>query len=296
MDLRAESDYSGPSDALKTYRYLRLGIIAAVVLLGASLVLEIGRSDRWLGSISAYYYTPTRSVFVGSMMMIGLSLIVIKGHGKEDLLLNVAGMLAPVVALVPTQASTECEVRYPTPGPCDGRDILRAPTNIANNMRSLVFVGALCFAGALAIALLNTVRSKHKGGAQMEGVEPGTWRSLLVAFGLLVAGLFWYSVMRTRFDRYAHLTAAILMFIALFAAVLSKVLEHRNHRPVYARWYSTVAFSMVVGALLFMGSRISHEHHVFILEAWEIGSFAGFWVVQTFENWWNEPVPEAWHP
>ena len=302
-DRRSEHGYDGPSDALKTYRYLRLGIIAAVVLLETSLVLELRRSDVWLGSISAYYYTPVRSVFVGCMMMVGLSLIVIKGRGAEDLLLNVAGMLAPVVALVPTGASKECSLvvedagsvaarrlAYPAPGPCDATSVLRAPTNIDNNIRSLLFAGLLClFAGAF-LALVNALRSDRGVRAHIEQVEPGTKRSLAVMLLLLLAGLAWYVIDRRGFDAYAHFAAAGTMFLFLFFAVVSKVLEHRRaQRRPFVQWYSAVGVLMVLGAAAFAHDRISRDHHVFLLEAWEITSFAGFWILQTWENWWEEP-------
>ena len=89
----------------ETYLYLRVGLVALAVFLGASLVIELAFGDSpWLGSISAYYYTPVRSVFVGTLSAMGVCLIAIKGRDRprEDLMLNLAGMCAPVVALVPT--------------------------------------------------------------------------------------------------------------------------------------------------------------------------------------------------
>src|SRR3954470_4971678 len=88
----------------KTYLYLRVGLVALAVFLSASLVIELTWGDgRWLGSISAYYYTPVRAVFVGTLVAMGVCLIAIKGRDRprEDLMLNLAGMCAPVVALCP---------------------------------------------------------------------------------------------------------------------------------------------------------------------------------------------------
>src|SRR5262249_27096748 len=52
----------------KTYLYLRVGLVALAVFLGTSLVIELAFGDtEWQGSISAYYYTPVRSVFVGTL-------------------------------------------------------------------------------------------------------------------------------------------------------------------------------------------------------------------------------------
>jgi hypothetical protein len=90
-------------DAIKTYRYLRIRMIGAVVLLTASIAIERSKVDCWQTSISAYYYTPVRAIFVGTMIAVDLALIVYKGRsGREAVCLNYAGMLAPAIALVPT--------------------------------------------------------------------------------------------------------------------------------------------------------------------------------------------------
>ncbi len=97
-------------DVIYTYRYLR----AAIVLLLFMMLFSIGFEwfSQWQGtgqscflrSISAYYYTPVRTVFVGSLCAIGVVLIAYKGHSpEEDVLLNFSGFMAFVVAMVPTE-------------------------------------------------------------------------------------------------------------------------------------------------------------------------------------------------
>lgn len=74
-------------------------MIGAVVLLATSIVIESFHAEnavtgaQWClqNSISAYYYTPARAIFVGCMFLVGFSLIAYKGHDwSEDFLLNVA--------------------------------------------------------------------------------------------------------------------------------------------------------------------------------------------------------------
>ena len=64
-------------DAKRTYRTLRITIIALAAMLGTSVAMV-----RWsgthdvLGSISAYYFTPAHSVFVASVCGLGILLLV----------------------------------------------------------------------------------------------------------------------------------------------------------------------------------------------------------------------------
>src|SRR6476620_1914397 len=99
-------------DVVLTYRYLRGAMIALLLM----LLLSVGyqwwwETDHscWLGSISAYYYAPARTVFVGSLCALGASLIAYKGHSpKGDVLLNFSGFMAFVVAMVPTVPDARC--------------------------------------------------------------------------------------------------------------------------------------------------------------------------------------------
>jgi hypothetical protein len=89
---------------LNTYTYLRLGmagisIFFPLVLWWVGLSFGVNFQD----SISSYYHTPMRDVFVGSMIAIGSFLWFYQGFTKkENFALNCAGILAIVVALSPT--------------------------------------------------------------------------------------------------------------------------------------------------------------------------------------------------
>ena len=67
---------------LKSYRYLRLVMVGLVVLLAASVLIELQQTGFgcWRTSISSYYWTPVRGVFVGALVAIGTCLIVLKGN------------------------------------------------------------------------------------------------------------------------------------------------------------------------------------------------------------------------
>ena len=93
-----------PQDA-QTIRRLRLGIgvvgIALPVVLPVGHALVTGRLAI-RDSISGYYHTQMRDVFVGGLCAIGVFLLSYRYRRLDDLLSSIAGALATVVALFPT--------------------------------------------------------------------------------------------------------------------------------------------------------------------------------------------------
>ena len=134
-----------------------------------------------LASISAYYYTPVRGVFVGSLVAVGLGLVAIKGReGWEDSMLNLAGMLAPLVALVPTPISV----------PVAGFEVERrtVPAELVpaveNNVAALLVLGVvgLVFAADHGVAAAEPVSAypPEVTGAMFDAYRQG--RSTINAF------------------------------------------------------------------------------------------------------------------
>lgn len=89
-----------------TYFGLRMGLIVVgfslpIVLIVAGLIIQPGVGIR--SSLSDYYNSPGRDVFVGSLIAIGAILVAYKGFTPaEDRAYDLAGMFAIVTALVPT--------------------------------------------------------------------------------------------------------------------------------------------------------------------------------------------------
>jgi hypothetical protein len=96
------------------YRTLR-AVIGGIVI----LVVPVVYIGNWLifirhpdcfynphgipGSLSGFYYTHMRSVFVGAMCAVGVFLIAYRGHDRwDDRLTNVAGLAAICIGLFPT--------------------------------------------------------------------------------------------------------------------------------------------------------------------------------------------------
>lgn len=90
---------------VETYFTLRIVIAGAAIILPVALLtwVAIDPGLQMMDSISAFYYTPARSLFVGTLVAIGVALVAYRGYTRgENLLLNAAGGLAIVAALFPT--------------------------------------------------------------------------------------------------------------------------------------------------------------------------------------------------
>ncbi|WFB64554.1 hypothetical protein PZ892_04945 [Sphingobacterium sp. WM] len=96
---------------LYAYRRLRraigyLGIFLPTILVLLSLIKFF--TTKIQPSISHYYYTNLREIFTGTLCAVGLFLICYKGNGNksilknDNLLTNIAGMMAFGVAFIPT--------------------------------------------------------------------------------------------------------------------------------------------------------------------------------------------------
>ena len=260
--------------AVKSYRYLRWSIVVVVVSMIASVVLEWIRADCVQGSLSAYYYTPVQAVFVGGLVAIGVSLIAIRGSTDwEDVLLNLAGVLAPIVAFVPTTPPGQrCE----------------SSTVIASNSEVFIDNNVLAFAiGGVTALVLGLAIGKLKRTPTLKSFDP---RSLFVLAGgaaFLLAGLIWYFASRRNFLDHAHMGAAIAMFAVVDVVILLNALRRKAKGKSWYRYALLAAAMPILGLALFAWSRIDKDwdHFVLWLELVELTVFGVYWVLQTFEHW-----------
>lgn len=90
-----------------SYRSLRK--VVGALGMGLPFLLIVGNSWVVEGSISFYYYTKMSTVFTGILVAFGLILITYRGTDQtpgflnENVLTNIAGACALLVALVPTK-------------------------------------------------------------------------------------------------------------------------------------------------------------------------------------------------
>ena len=307
---------------ISSYRYLRLALVVVTVTLGVSLLFEIVAAGCYQGSISAFYYTPVHSVFVGALFVIGVSLVALIGKDLvEDLLFNLAGFLAPIVALVPTARPTDLcgppERHLGISESIPGQDPTVATTDllVTNNAWALFLGFLVAFVVALLLATRSTSRLER-----LRQVSRASWVGLGLSLLVLIIGLVWFLNWRTSFDRRAHGTSAVLMFVAIWMAVLINAdferlrpIVHRpyrwldvrpptfssesKHESFFRGQYKLIAWFMAIaGIVLGYGVATGVSHAVFWLEAAEIIPFAYFWVLQTAEGWTSTSIAPGSSP
>ena len=280
--------------AVKTYRYLRLGVVGMAFALSVSLAIEIttGQSDGLLGSISAYYYTPVRAIFVGVLVAVGLALIAIKGReGPEDVMLNLAGMLAPLVALVPTPISDTVYGLDP--------DLRSIPDELVpaveNNVGAILVLGAVgLVVGYLTLPGSTSTERRAERRAMVVGLVSGA--------AVWLGYTSWFVLGRSSFLELGHYLAAVPMFLLLagVATVNARQAASRQQNAVaglrpeqYRGLYYLIAVGMgsvlVVAVVIFALQAVTDVEPpsawLFVVEALLLALFIAFWLAQTAENW-----------
>lgn len=272
--------------SIQTYRYVRASIIGSVLLLfvavGLQIIADGGAVKR---SISEYYYGPVRGVLVGILVATGLALVAIKGRPVvEEISLNLAGMLAPVVAFVPTPIPS-------SNGSC-GTGVQRCiPVQflpgVENNMAALILIGppilAIAWWGALRSDIANRATRLSLSGATVVWIGFAWW-------------FFWGP--RTPFLEVAHYVAAALMFVLIIVVVWYNALrtDHAfevagtsvSYRHIYRVIAGLMALTLVAALVFFWANRSDPPPNfplIFVLEAIVLGLFMAFWLAQTREFW-----------
>jgi hypothetical protein len=255
-------------------------MVALVVGLAAAVLFEWSADHQrcFQASISAYYYTPVRPYFVSALVAIGVCLVCLRGNtDPEDILLNVAGVAAAIVGLVPTTHIGTC-----TSAPVGEHDGVREVIagNVANNVFALLIAGAV---GLLVFAIVVGWRSM-RGHAR-------TARTTVVAFAFAVlaevAATFVFYTARSSWIAHAHTAAALTMFGCIFVVVSLNAAAHWDGRRWLRNTYVAIASGMAL-ALVVVGAvalATTWQHATLVIEGVFITLFAAFWSVQTHELW-----------
>jgi hypothetical protein len=260
-------------------------MVIVVVALLVSVVLERSAASCWNSSISAYYYTPVHSIFVAALGLIGIALFAIRGETRcEEVLLNGAGFLAPVVAFVPTGwSSTFCPSNLTPASKATVSQLLNGNHFFAKfSSNNLV---AFIAGGVFALIVTSFVYLRKRKRLPRELLVPALGSVVVIA-----AGFVWHRVWPASFGTHAHSYAAIAMFVLVGAVIVSTAARDSSRR--YRALYFACAGTMAVGGAVvaIVGAVVEWHHEVLVLELIEITPFVIFWFGQTIQLWDCEPA------
>jgi len=266
-DARAHLVHLGGS-ARQTYRWLRLGLLAALAAVVTSGLIEWSRAPGHCleGSLSEYYWTPVRPILVGGLMAFALGLIAVRGStDAEDAALNLAGLFAPIVAVVPVRPTTGCS-SVPEP-------VLPVAAGVDNNIRALLVVAAVVVAGVGVSLLRRRVRAIS------------VWLGWALAASGVAGFGAWTLLAPATIEPAAHYLAAV----GVFGGLVVVVLLNARHTPGTRLTRLYLALAVLMGAAVALQLvRWAVPGFGWTLLATEtalVGLFATFWVVQTVELW-----------
>jgi hypothetical protein len=281
---------------LDTYRYLRGGMAVMIVMLGAAVIGERLTASCWQTSISAYYFTTAHSIFVAALCALGVLFIVYKGSSDtEDVLLTLAGILAFIVAMVPTTRPILLCGRY---------DLL-ADYNVKHAITNNVWAVVI----ALVIARVVAWWLYRSTNTSLPKSVLGTV-SMYLLRAIVAVGFALYIFFPDRFASNGHGIAAVIMFLAIITTVVTTAfLVSRQddakcpHRHLYYLLYQSIAAAMIVTLIAVVVLHLmldSWNHWVIVVETALILEFTVYWLVQTVELWRTpnrfELLPEADQP
>lgn len=303
----------------RSYLYLRVslvGVVAAILLAIVFTPDEYKTGDPILRSISHYYYTPARIVFTGALCAAALALLVISGKGVQSYLLDLAALLAPLIAIIPTPTLKSevgaaadlqaCVAGWPTNKDCIPEDQLGYVAVGIN----VWFVGAAAvLAFALVLGLIRHRRTRDWGSR---------WYWIVLGAGIVTLIIYvvlwwspWSEIEHQGLQQFGHIIAAgtffvIIMVVAVLEAWRQWADEPRTEeapppfftRKTYARWYGFIALVLLLDILaailiLLLGPP---GNWVFLIEIIGLLAFAVFWAFQTAEHCrdadgWESPPP-----
>ncbi|MDR7251582.1 membrane protease YdiL (CAAX protease family) [Nocardioides sp. BE266] len=298
------SDPTAPEIARRTYSGIRLGVVMVILALGFAVWREIASSPNACvqRSLSAYFYTPVRPVFVGALLLIGFAFIVMWGKtALEDAVLNIAGLLLSVVALVPTLDANYCSVPAAAGGgeatsgaaQISDNDLIKANADtVARSFTALLFALVVILV-LVAVLTLKAWADGRTPSPAMRVAYIATWLAAAVVVALLYVLYLDADDPDSAFNQDVHGWSANIAVGLVIVAVFLAAKENRND-PQRHRWfwlYGSLGVAMVVTAVVFKGgdkvglfSGWLDSHATFVVEAILIAFIAVFWIFQTIER------------
>jgi hypothetical protein len=286
----------------QSYRYLRVVMVGLLIALATAVFYQTGNQGSFLSSVSAYYYTPAQAVFVGALIGLGACMIALQGmNGAEDTFLNLGGIFAIVVAIVPTSRGADFQTAVRACQQSGGALLTKraAPnldcptvralqeattTNVENNVAALLIVGGL----GLILSAVILVRNRRAGnGAPGQG-----WAlaGFLAALAVWLCGLAALAASVDWLAGHAHYIAAAGLLLGIIAVAGANAYRRRE-KPALGRvltspreyYYTWTAIAMLAGAAVLIALWLAGAISLFWVEILVALLFIAFWTAQTVE-------------
>jgi hypothetical protein len=264
---------------LTIYRELRVGMVVITLMLFGAIVIEQLSATCWQFALSAYYYTSAHSIMIAALLALGAMLIVYKGsNDTEDVFLNLAGVSALMIAMVPQGR----------PSPLCGK--LDLPPQfvpaIQPNVWTIVLALIVGWLGMLCLHLRNrTWQRRSPLGILALGIF---W--LIMVLGLIALVFFpnWFYAQIHGISGVSMLLSFIITVFCAAYVVAREDTGKSPHKDRYKWFYRIIAGAMVVTLIAAVAVHLKHpgwEPWVIWLESAVIFEFAVYWAVQTWELW-----------
>jgi hypothetical protein len=293
---------------------VRVAMIGVLFALAAAVFYQSRQQGSFLASVSAYYYTSAQGVFVGALIGLGVSMIALQGmNDPENTFLNLGGIFAIVVAIVPTGRGSDFDTAVQACRKSGGTLLthrasktLDCPTvyalqqasraNVENNVAALLIVGGL----ALILASVILVRGRNH--ATRDEGRKWALAGFSAAVLLWAGGLIALAVSVDWLAGNAHYIAAGSLGLCILAAVAANALRFRVQRSkntdtanlLSAYRYMWIAGVMLVGTGALIGLWLAGAITLFWVEISVALMFIVFWTVQTLEVQAQRSPPSRW--
>lgn len=263
------------STSQRTYRYLRLTLAGTPVAIMLAVLFAIPDAGV-LPSVSHYFYTSARTVFSAALVAAAACLLALSGRGPQRVLLDVAALLAPLIAIIPTPVSpgevpgvvVDCAAPCVPAGFTDDLD---------NALATYLAIGAAVLAIGLVLA--------RRGDIALRDTGPTL---ALAAAVLAVATLVW-TVAPDLLVRYGHAVAAFGFFILIAVVALAEALRPSATHPPARRTrigYVVVAVALLLDLAATAVSAVLFDLPVVLVgELVALALFLVFWMMQTAQKW-----------
>lgn len=263
------------STSQRTYRYLRLTLAGAPVAIMLAVLFAIPDVGV-LPSVSHYFYSSARTVFSAALVAAAACLLALSGRGAQRVLLDVAALLAPLIAIIPTPISAgevlgivvDCAAPCVPAGFTDDLD---------NALATYLVIGAVVLAIGLVLA--------RRGDVALRDTGP----TLALAAAVLAGVALVWALVPQLLVRYGHVVAAFGFFIIIALVALAEALRPSDAHPPPKRMrigYVVVAIALLLDLASTVVSAVLFDLPVVLAgELVALALFLVFWMMQTAQKW-----------